>query len=99
MPNKAARYFAGRKRSAIHFHRGHIPSSRKGARRSDPRVGRGTTTDCKISTKVETTMMPPSKSSMVRILSSMLPLSHHWLPKHRGECDEASVRYHEYVRP
>src|SRR6266704_1741328 len=76
MPNKAARYFAGRKRSAIHFHRGHIPSSRKGARRSDPRVGRGTTTDWKISTRVETTMMLPSMSSMVRIQSPLCSLFH-----------------------
>src|SRR6266571_9129217 len=74
MPNKAARYFAGRKRSAIHFHRGHIPSSKRGARRSDPRVGRGTTTDWKISTRVETIMMPPSRSSIVRILSPLYSL-------------------------
>src|SRR5436305_8595111 len=74
MPKQAARYFAEGKRSAIHFHRGHIPFNRKGARRSDLRVGRGTTTDWKISTRVETTMMPPSISSMVRIQSPLCSL-------------------------
>src|SRR6266700_3302885 len=95
VPNKAARCFGEEKRSATHFHRGHIPFSRRGARRSDLRVGRGTTTDWKTSARVKITMMLPSRSSMV----CMLSISHQWLPKHRGECDEASARYHEYVRP